>query len=321
MEKIIDAIKKFDKFLIFSHINLEGDSLGSQFAFKTLLEKLGKTGVVANQDKPPAQYDFFGVKNDMVTDLGKDIYYDAVAVLDCPIMERIGKAEKFLKKRKEKDFIINIDHHVSNTNFGTVNWVEPNTSSCGEMIYKLYKALNVPLDFKAALFLYTAILTDTGSFVYENTSSETHAITSELLSKGLNPFSIHSYIYENKSMDEMRLLADSLSTINLVKSGQLAYMFVSKAMLKRHNLGAEAAEGFIKYARSIKGIKVAIIFMEDVYKNGHIQISFRSKDEVDVNKLASLFGGGGHKNASGCVMHGQLNQIIKRVVDTVKNKI
>lgn len=317
-KEIVEAIKKYDKFLIISHIGLEGDSIGSQFALKILLKNMDKEAIIVNEGEPPPQYDFLDITNEVTTDLSSDIDYEAIAVLDCPIIKRIGKAKRFLKKGKP---IINIDHHISNINFGKVNWVEPYASSCGEMIYDLYKALNVPIHQRSALFLYIAILTDTGSFAYENTSSRTHIVVSELIDQGLKPDVIFRALYENKSMPEVKLLKEALSTIKLTGDGKIAYMYVSKKMLDKLNLELEVTEGLINYVRAINGVKVAVIFLENPSKKNDIQISFRSKGEVDVDKLASLLGGGGHKNASGCVIKASLKNAMKRTLDKIKNNI
>ena len=316
--EIIETIKKYNKYIIVSHVDPEGDSLGSSFAFKALLNKLGKEAVVVNEGRPPFQYDFLGISDDIVTDLKKDIDCEAVVVLDCPVIKRIGKAKAFLNKQKT---LINIDHHISNSNFGDINWIEPYTSSCGEMVYKLYKALNIPIDRKSALFLYVAILTDTGSFAYENTISSTHVIAAELIDKGLRPNLIYQTLYENKSLSEVMLLKEALSTMKLTDDGKIAYMHVSEEMLNKLNLGPEVTEGLVNYARSINGAKVAIIFLEDPMRKNQIDISFRSKGEVDVDKLASLFGGGGHKNASGCVVKGSLKTVMDKVLETVRKNV
>ena len=318
MEKVIDALKKYNKFLIISHIGLEGDSIGSQFALQGLLENMGKSAVIVNEDRPAAQYDFLGVRYKVINDLDIDFDYEAAVVLDCPVVKRIGKAKKFIKEGK---VVINIDHHISNGEFGDVNWVEPAASSCGEMIYRLYKAMDAPLDKRCAEFLYIAIITDTGSFAYENTTSDTHITASELLKKGLKPDIIYQSLYENRSMAEVELLKDALVTLRVIRNGDIAHMHVTRKMLDRYNLGAEVTEGFINYARSIDKAKVAIIFIEDPREKGYVHISFRSKGKVDVNKIAALFEGGGHRKASGCVIRGDLKSVMKKVLDTVKEKL
>ena len=188
-------------------------------------------------------------------------------------------------------------------------------------ILKSIVSMNVPIDKKTALLLYVAILTDTGSFAYESTTAKTHTIASELLSKGLNPNAIYQALYENRSIAEVRLLENALSTMKLAGDGKVGYMHVSKEMLRKNKVGVEVTEGFVNYARSINGIKVGIIFLEDPCDKGKIDISFRSKGAVNVNKLASLFGGGGHKNASGCVVEGGLKAVMKKVLAAAEKSV
>jgi len=316
--EIVEAIEKYNKYLIVSHVNPEGDSLGSQFALKALLDKLGKKSLIANESEPAQLYDFLDIRDEIIADITRKIDYEAIIALDCPVIKRVGRIKKFFKKDK---VLINIDHHISNSNFGDINWVEPYTSSCGEMVYELYKAFNVPIDYKSALLLYVAIITDTGSFAYENTSSRTHAIAAELIDRGLKPNLIYQKLYENRTAAELKLLKDALSTIKLAKDKKIAYMYVTKSMLERYGLDLDVTEGFVNYARSINGAKVAIIFLQNPQDKKRIGISFRSKGDADVDKLASLFGGGGHKNASGCIVNGELKDVIKKVVDTVSRNI
>ncbi len=318
LEKTIEAIKKHERFLIMSHIGLEGDSIGCQLAFAALLKNMGKRYTIINGGELPGQYDFMGVKDKISTDLGGEADYDAAVVLDCPVVRRVGPAKKYLKKGKT---ILNIDHHISNDYYGTINWVQGGMSSCGEMVYMLYEKMGAPLDREAALYLYVAILTDTGSFAYESTTSRTHAVVSELLSKGVDPMRVHQALYENRSLKDIELLRDALSTLRLVKDGDIAYMYVSEKMLKKHGLGHDATEDFINYARSIGGTRIAIIFIKRRGRKNTVRVSFRSKGEVNVGRLAALFGGGGHKNASGCLVEGSLRSVIRDVLGKVTENV
>ncbi|MFH1752663.1 MAG: bifunctional oligoribonuclease/PAP phosphatase NrnA [Candidatus Omnitrophota bacterium] len=318
LEKAIDAIKRYDKFLIISHIGLEGDSIGCQLAFEKLLKGMGKKTAIVNGDQLPSQYDFMGIATRISTNLDEEFDYEVAVVLDCPVIRRIGEAKKFLDKAK---IVINIDHHISNEEFGDINWVEGQVSSCGEMVYRLYRDMGAEIDRECACYLYIAILTDTGSFAYENTSANTHAIASDLVSKGINPRIIHQSLYENKTLPEIELLRDALSTIKVVHSGKTAYMYVTTRMLNKSKLDLSVTEGFINYARSITSVKVAVIFFEDPLKPEIINISFRAKGEANVDKIASLFGGGGHKNASGCVIDGALKPVMKTVLAKIKEYV
>ena len=312
MQQVIEAIKKYNKFLITAHVNLEGDSLGSQLGMKALLDSLGKTAVIVDNDAVPDHYKFLPKALEVSNKLDGEIDFEAAIILDCPTLKRIGKVRNLLAKGK---FIINVDHHISNEKFGDINWVDPNASSAGEMVYKIYKEMGIGLTKETALALYIAILTDTGSFNYDNTSSVTHEIAGELLGYGIDPASVSESVYERRSIADIKFLGLVLSTIKLNDSQDVAYLEITNKMLKITGADLVKSEGFVNYARSIEKVKVAIIFKEDA--NGKINVSFRSKGDVDVNKIASAFGGGGHVKASGCVAEGSLADVEKKVLDKV----
>ncbi len=312
MQKVIEAIKKYDKFLITAHINPEGDSLGSQLGMKALLDSLGKTAIMVDNDAVPGHYKFLPKAEEISNKLDGKLSFEAAIVLDCPTLKRIGKVQGLIKKGK---FIINIDHHISNEKFGDVNWVDPNASSAGEMVYKIYKELGIGLTKETALALYIAILTDTGSFNYDNTSSVTHDIAGELLGYGIDPASVSESVYERRSIADIKLFGLVLSTIKVNREGDVAYLEVTKKILKETGADLIKAEGFVNYARSIDKVKVAIIFKEDA--DNKISVSFRSKGEADVNRIASFFGGGGHVKASGCVVEGTLAEVEEKVLAKV----
>lgn len=311
MKMVIEAINKYKKFLVTAHINLEGDSLGSQLAMKELLKGLGKTVHIVDSDSVPEHYRFLPGTDEVSNDIEKSLDFDAVLILDCPNIKRIGKVKELLDNKKP---VINIDHHVSNENFGSINWVEPKASSAGEMVYKLFKEMGVGISKKAALCLYTAILTDTGSFNYENTSSATHKVASELLSYGLEPAVISENVYERRSVSDLKLLGLVLATLKLNKSGDIAYLEVTHKILKETGADLSKSENIINYARSIDKVKVAILFKENMKDGSKINVSFRSKGDFDVNELASHFGGGGHVRASGCTIDGSLQEVEKKVL-------
>lgn len=315
MEHVIEAIKKHKRFLVTAHVNLEGDSLGSQLAMKELLEALGKQAFIVDNDPVPEHYKFLPRAGEVSNDINKNLKFDAMLVLDCPTLRRIGRVRDLISKNK---FVINIDHHISNERFGDVNWVYPNASSAGEMVYRLFKNMGVPLTKEVALYLYIAILTDTGSFNYDNTSSVTHEIAGELLGYGLEPALVSERVYDQRSVADLKLLGLVLSTLKVSKEGGVAYLVITRKMLKDTGVDVSRSEGFINYARSIESARVAVLFREDPKDKARISVSFRSKGEVDVNSLASCFGGGGHIKASGCTIEGTLNEAKKKVLAKVK---
>ncbi|MDD5436896.1 MAG: bifunctional oligoribonuclease/PAP phosphatase NrnA [Candidatus Omnitrophica bacterium] len=313
MKQVIEAIAKYNKFLITAHVNLEGDSLGSQLGMKALVESLGKTAIIVDNDAVPDHYKFLPRAEEVCNKLGDGEDFEAAIVLDCPTLKRIGKVRDLIAKGK---FIINVDHHISNEKFGDINWVDPNASSAGEMVYKIFKEMGIKLTKETALVLYIAILTDTGSFNYDNTSSVTHEIAGELLGYGIDPASVSESVYERRSIADIKFLGRVLSTIKVNKAADVAYLEITRKMLKETGADLVKAEGFVNYARSIDKVRVAIIFKEDV--NDKINVSFRSKGDVDVNKIASFFNGGGHVKASGCVIEGSIAEAEKKVLDKVE---
>jgi phosphoesterase RecJ-like protein len=319
IKEIAKAIGKYNNFLITSHINPEGDSLGSQLALAGLLRSLGKGFAIVNNNKVPDHYRFLPGA-DMIQDK-VDINgegFDAAIVLDCPNLKRTGRVKGMVKKA---GYIINMDHHVSNENFGDLNWVAKDASSTGEMIYMLYKALGSGITREIALSLYISILTDTGSFNYNNTSSVTHEIISELMGYGIEPYNVAESVYGNKTLRAMKLLGKTLLGLKLAADGKIAYASVRRADFRRTKTAPHDCEDFVNFARSIKGVYVALFFREDTKKRNQFHVSFRSRKKVDVNRVASHFGGGGHAAASGCVLKGSFESVRARVLKRVRDEL
>jgi len=316
-KKIINAIEKFNTFLIVSHVRPEGDSLGSQLAMANLLKAFGKDFVILNSDKVPAHYAFLPQVNLIQNVIGrKKKKFDAAIVLDCPNLARTGKVKNVIK---DVGYIINIDHHPGNENFGEINWSEKRASSAGELVYRLFKASGSKITRQTALYLYIAILTDTGSFNYSNASAATHEIVSELLGYGIEPYDVSKNIYENKSLASLKLLGLALSGLKVTANGKVAYMAVGSELFRRTKTGPSDCENFVNFARSVRGVEAAVFFREDIEKKGLFHVSFRSGKKVDVNRIATTFGGGGHKSASGCAVQGVFvdvkRKVLKRVCD------
>ena len=317
IKEIAEAIKKYDNYLITSHVNAEGDAIGSELALFYLIKQLGKNAVLVNNDPVPDRYRFLPGSGKLIVttnnDKAKD--YENAIVVDCPTMERSGKITSLLQRAKIK---INIDHHVSNENFGDFNWVAPDASSCGEMIFNLYKEMKLSINEEVATMLYVAILTDTGSFRYNSTTRNTHRVVGELLKSGIKPAKIYEKIYETNTIGDIELLAKALSTIKVTGNGKIAYMYVTKKMLDDTNTTADRTDGFVNFARSIGGSEISLFFREGTSDPQEINVGFRSKDRANVNVLASKFGGGGHPKASGCSLKGPLLEVIAKVLKTAE---
>lgn len=316
VKNIIKCIrdKRHKKFLISTHQNLEGDAIGSMLAMAELLKEAGKKVILLPPENMPDAYRFLpgSVKIKLMSHT-KDIDYDVACLLDCTGIERTGSVKGSICLTKP---ILNIDHHISNTYFGSINWVEPDMSCSGEQVYHLFRKMGIPINKRVALYIYIAILTDTGSFRYSNTTADTHRIVAELMRHGIDAIDIYRKVYEGASRSSLALLASVLSTFDTTKNGEIAWLYVSKAMLKNHRASIEETQDFINFPRSIKGVKIALAFRE--VRKGLVKVSFRSNEGVDVNRLAKEFNGGGHSSASGCVLKGTISEARKIVVSKAK---
>lgn len=317
LKKVIEEINKNRRFIITSHINLEGDALGSQLAMRDLILYLKKTAVIVCEDKVPGEYRFLpGLKYLKRPRDITDFNFDVLIALDCSDIGRCRKAIRLFPKNRT---IINIDHHISNSKFGDVNWVDPRSSSTVEMIYKLYKKMHVPLDRNKALWLYTGIITDTGSFRYPNTTADSHRIASRVLKYNLAVNKIYKNIYENLSFSDMKLLSKILLTLRRDPSGKIVWFEIKRKFLNRKRASFDLSEQVLNFGRLNKQAEVIVLFREDPGSPNQIHVNFRSKDEVDVNMIAKVFEGGGHKNASGCTVKGELPGVEKIVLKELKD--
>ncbi len=288
-DKIIEEVKKNKRFLCVSHIDPDGDAIASLLLTGYLLQKFKKEFVLFLKDKVPQKFHFLPniewIKNKL-----EKIDFDEIIIVDTPNLERTGISIKEARK------IINIDHHPSNTRFGVINWVVPKKTAVCVMIYELLKKAKVRITKEIAETLYTGIYTETGGFIYPNLTEEVFEISKEVLKTGFSPSEVAIKL-TSKDEGHIRLLSMVLSTLK-VKDG-IATIYMTRKMLKQAGItdDEEDSSGFIRYPASIPGVKLAMFFRET--KDGRVRISFRSFGEVDVNKLASKFGGGGHKNAAG----------------------
>jgi len=320
LKKAVACIKNNKNFLITSHTNLEGDALGSELAFYNILKRLGKNAIVINEDSLPYGYDFLPNKNKIIKfkDNFRNIEFDCFVVLDCSDLSRTGEVYRLNSEQKP---ILNIDHHISNQKFGNINWIDSHASSCSEMIYKLYKALRLPLDRDTAVLLYTGILTDTGSFRYSNATSLTHKVVSELLKFNLDIPQIYKSVHENIPFEDMKLLARILPGIRQEAKGRVIWFQIKRNMLKNKKSSFDLSEHILSFGRAIKDAQVVVLFKENLGVENEIRVNFRSQGKVDVNKIASFFGGGGHKAASGATIHGKINDVRRKVLAKIKENL
>lgn len=314
IRQIAEIIQKGRTFLVTSHVRLDGDAVGSELALYEALKSLGKEAVVYNQDRTPQMYAFLPDAGVIVNRLGPLDGFDAVFVLDCSEIERMGEeAPRIAGIRR----IVNIDHHISNDRYGHLTLTDPEASSTGEMIFRLIDGMGIELTRDMAVNLYTAILTDTGAFRYSNTGPKTFAVAGRLLEKGADPAWIAQMVYETFPAVKIRLLGRALSTLEFDWQGRIAAVTVSKKMLEDAGAQWEHTEGFVEYPRSIEGVQVAAFFSE--ISEGLYKVSLRSKGRFSVEEVARKFGGGGHINAAACRIQGDYDAVKRRLFDAIKN--
>ena len=321
LPKVINAIRRHKKFLISGHVDPEADAIGSQLALASFVKRLGKGAIIIDQDPPPISCDFMPGINSIVLCKNlnkkalKDI--DCALVVDCPTLERTGEVAGLISGKME---IVNIDHHVSNDYFGDVNWVRENGAATGEMIFEIFKHLRMKLSKAEAINIYSAMLIDTGSFRFSNTTAKTHIIAAELIKNGLDTNSIFESLFEMKTYEVTHLLVRSLATLKRTADGKVIWMWITRDMMRRTGAKLKDAENFIGFPRSVRGTKVALLFKETEEK-GLIKVSLRGKDGVDVDKIAGKFGGGGHVAAAGFSIRASHKEAEKRVIAEVLKRV
>jgi bifunctional oligoribonuclease and PAP phosphatase NrnA len=313
LRRIRDEILARHRFLITSHLRPDGDSIGSQVALACALRALGKDVRLVNCDPAqPAVLPFPGV-SDIEVASHVDGDFDAVIVLECGELSRTGVSGL------ERFFIINIDHHPGNTLYGAVNWFEAGAAACGEMVFDVIRSLDVPLTKEMATHLYLAILTDTGSFHYSAISPRTFDICRQTLEAGADPVWIARTVYDSNNLGRLRLTSAVLSTIEVDPSGRLASIRLDREMARATGGSYDDLEGLVNEPLTVKAIQAVALFKE--WEPGVYRVSFRSKGDVDVRSVAQQFGGGGHKNASGCTVTGDLATVRDAVTPRVQAAI
>lgn len=307
---IIKLIKASDNIVILSHTAPDGDSIGSSLALYNSMVSYGKKVKIIIDDEVPNIYRFLKGA-DKVQQVNNNDNFDLAIVIDSSDIGRLGKSAKYLINKKT----INIDHHISNNEFGTYNIIDPNAAATAEIIYRIIKILGIEICQEIAECLYTAIVTDTGQFQYSNTTSITHQIAGDLLNCDIDPSRLFRLIYQNNTKEKMKLIGEAINSLEFYFNDKISSITLTKDLFARIGAKDEDAEGIINYARDINSVEVALLFREN--SDGKIKVSFRSKDSIDVNTLAEKFGGGGHKRASGATIPGNISFVKEQVLNKV----
>ncbi|KPK26483.1 MAG: phosphoesterase [Desulfobacterales bacterium SG8_35_2] len=292
--QITEALLQADNLLIASHVFPDGDALGSQLALGEILESLGKKVYYYSEEFVSTMFEFLPGSEKLHNDLPDLASFDAAVAVDCGDRFRLGhKMDGLLQVHP---FIV-IDHHAGHRDFGDINWVEADRSSTAEMIFDLALALNADISYNAAYCLYTAIVSDSGSFKYESTSAYTFHVASHLLNRGVVPSEVAGKLFDNYSVNRLRLLEKVLGSLEIYAQGQIAVISATNEMFAASGAKPEDTEEFINLPRALRSVKVAAFFKET--SDGYIKVSLRAKGECDVSQVAAKYGGGGHRNAAG----------------------
>ncbi len=316
-EQIIQQLAKSRRVLLASHINPDGDAIGSLIALGLALGEKGKDVTLFNESPIPAVYGFLpGVER--ICSTIEDDGYDTAVILDCGDLPRIGGSAETVARIP---MVINIDHHISNTGFGRLQWVDAEACATAELIHRLIGAMAVTVTLEMATAIYTAIFTDTGSFRFSSTNRNAFTICEEMVGIGVDPFRVAQNVYGTYSLGRIKLLNLALDSIEIAAGGMVSIMTLSPDMLKETNTQVEDTDGLINYARRIRNVRLAALIHEQDLNGGMpsgapplCHVSLRSDGTIDVAAIAAQFGGGGHASAAGFNMNAPLATVKTEII-------
>ncbi|TAK08285.1 MAG: bifunctional oligoribonuclease/PAP phosphatase NrnA [Candidatus Manganitrophaceae bacterium] len=314
LPQVVSVLQEKQSFIITGHVSPEGDAIGSGMALALALRDMGKKAEVINKDPIPQQLLFLPHEGLFSQQKAMIQPADALIVVDSGSFERTGYTGS-----DAIPLLINIDHHITNPSYGHINWVLPTAMATGEMIYDLLKAMGTRMTPSIATCIYTALITETGSFRYVNTTSRALQIAGEMIEQGADPFRIATALFEANSSGRLKLLAEVLAKMELSADERIAWIEVTQAQLRKTGTTLEDTEDFVTYPRSVEKVEVAVFFREvgpEQYK-----ISFRSQGKVDVALLAKRWGGGGHIYAAGCTRFGPWEKVRDTILASVQEAV
>ncbi len=304
--------------LVASHIQPDGDALGSQLALGLALADMQKKVTLYNETPTPKMYQFLPAVGKITNCLDDVEGFDTAVILDCGDLPRTGDKADLIRRIP---VIINIDHHLTNTHFGHLQMIDPSACATAEIVYRIVKALAVSVTKAMAFGIYTGIMTDTGSFRFSNTNKEAFGICEEMVGLGVDPNLVANHVYITYSLSRIKLLNLVLESIEVSENGKLSIMSLTQEMLEKTGTKPEDIGRLINYARHIEDVRVAALIFES--KNGagnipkgqgHFHISLRSDGTVDVAEIAARYGGGGHISAAGFNMTASLSEVKAKIL-------
>lgn len=316
-DSIIKLLNKYTSFILTTHINPDGDGLGSQIALSEYLKAAGKNVRCINHSSTPRHYKFLDPDNSMVEVFNTSDHENTIGKAECIIIvdtnipTRLGNMDAVVRRARGAKIVI--DHHLDKDNFADYYLVDEKAAATGEIVYRLLsKSMKNKLTDTIAVALYTAIMTDTGSFRFPQTNKSTHIMIADLLNYDVDPARIYREVYEKGPVNRMFLLGKTLATLQLFHEGKVAVLKVSNKMFRDTGTDVVETDGFVNYAMQIDTVEIGLLFTE---LDDIIKISFRSRGATRVNELAKEFQGNGHQNAAGAtIWRGDLDEVMNRVI-------
>jgi bifunctional oligoribonuclease and PAP phosphatase NrnA len=315
----VDLVRQHQRFLITTHVRPDPDGLGSQLALADVLEGMGKRVQMVIASSWPPRYTFLDPERRIqrFTAPADDKDVDVIVVLDTGTWNQLGDFGDWMKTSKAKKIVI--DHHLTQDDLGAIRLVDTTSEATGRLVYEAVQALGQQVSRRAAACLFAAVATDTGWFRHKNTTAATFALAEKLTRAGADPNYLYDEIYEQNTLPRINLLGLVLQRMQLIEAGKVAYSEVFKGDYAKTGAIPQDTEDAVGYTRSITGVEVGMIFLEQ--PGGGIKVSFRSKGKVDVAAIAKSFDGGGHRLASGATLHTSMEEAQKRVLDTVRRAL
>ncbi len=317
LNDVVGTIVSGNSFLLTSHVDLDGDAVGSELGLALLMERMGKRVAVVNQDSLPLHYGFLPGRHLVLNSPQEAGSVDAAFVLDSTSLERTGSVGRFLV---ESGFpIVNIDHHAGNVNFGAVNLVRPEACATAVIILDLVRVLSQGIGPEVATCLYAALVSETGSFRLSNTSTDGLEVAACLAREGADPYEIAASLFSRRTPQALRLIGQALCSLEIGLGGALALISLTRASTEESGVAGEELEGLVNFAMSVKGARVGVSLRE--LQDSLVKVSLRSNGTVDVDRVARQFGGGGHSNAAGARVRGTLEEVKKQVVERIAEAV
>ena len=314
MDGILQEIERRSRFLVVSHARPDGDAVGSVLAMASILDQMGKAVDVVLCDAVPSVYRTLpGVERIRRAQRIDPSHYDATIVLECDGTLRTGI------EGIEGTLVLNVDHHRTGCNYGVLNWIDPDADAVAAMVYRMALATGVEVTSAMATCLYTALMTDTGSFTFPGTSAETFTLAHALIDLGAKADTVARDVLYSVPAARIHLLGLALSRIKI--SGSIAWTYITQSDLNELSATDEDSEGTVNYLISISGVEAAAFLRELGGETQRYRTSLRSKSEVDVSHVASVCGGGGHRNAAGCTLDGPFETAVDRILSELGEEL